>query len=81
MLIIYDLTTYEIISISGLRNFYICLVDIKPADPLPEGQAYFVLHDPKKIDKAWKLWDEGQPLEVVFDDEGNPVDVKCTGQE
>ena len=78
MLIIYDLATYEIISISGLRNFYTCLANIKPADPLPEGQAYFVLHDPEKIEKVWTTRDAGGTLELVFDKEGNPVDVKCT---
>ena len=76
MLFIYDITTGQVISITGVTEYTPYKFTITPVEPL-EGQGWFFTDDWEKIEKAWKLWDEGKPLEVVFDDEGNPVDVQC----
>lgn len=79
MLVVYNTSTGEVTGISGYRHGVISEENIKairPVGPLPERQAYFHIFDPEVIANLWGLVDERARLEVVFDDEGNPVGVR-----
>lgn len=77
MLFIYDVATGQIVSVTGITQYTPYKYTITPAEPLPEGQGWFFINDWEKIQKVWETKTKGGTIELVFDDEGNPVDVQC----
>lgn len=78
MLIVYDTTTLDVISVSGFRMPADAedIDNIALIDGLPDGQAEMRIYDFEEAAKIWASHDAGAKIEVVRNEQGNAVEVK-----
>lgn len=65
------------VSISGFKAPLPLSWGVEPAETLPDNHACFYLDNEVSIAEVWGTRDAGGNIELIFDEEGNPVDVKC----
>lgn len=75
MLIVYDTTTLDVISVSGFRMPADAedIDNIALIDGLPDGQAEMRIYDFEEAAKIWASHDAGAKIEVVTNEQGNAV--------
>lgn len=78
MLIVYDTTTLDVISVSGFRMPADAedIDNIALIDGLPDGQAEMRIYDFEEAAKIWASHDAGAKIEVVRNEQGNAVGVR-----
>jgi hypothetical protein len=78
VLIVYDTTTLDVISVSGFRMPADAedIDNIALIDGLPDGQAEMRIYDFEEAAKIWASHDAGAKIEVVRNEQGNAVEVK-----
>lgn len=80
MLIVYEIATLSIVSISGVRPMGRFVSDeekgVALVDPPLPGQAEYRVTDEATIDKIWASVDAGATVELVSDGKGNVVGVR-----
>ena len=68
MLIVYDKSSHNIVSISGIRgNVTEEEVNMMNVIELPETQAEYRIYDNEVVNQVWQALDLGDGIELVFD--------------
>lgn len=80
MLIIYDIMTGLVISISGIMGYpptQAEVLRISLVGPLPDGQAEYRIYNPTHINLVWEAYDNNKELTVILDDNHDPIGIQA----
>jgi hypothetical protein len=80
LLVIYDVETNLVISLSGALTYPPSRAEvlaISLAEPLPEGQAEYRIFNFDHISLVWEAHENNRVLSVILDDNQNPIGIKA----